>query len=295
MIARTIHGSGDRRAKPFVAVNCGALPDNLVESILFGHEKGAFTGATERHAGKFVEADGGTLFLDEIGELPLMAQVKLLRALQQGEIEPVGGKKNVKVDVRIISATNRNLIADVKAGRFREDLFYRLHVFPLSVPPLRSRKEDIAELARHFIARFAAEEGKRVSGVSAEALTLLVSHEWPGNVRQLENAIFRAVVLAESETLGINEFPQIAAQRDDSTAIVPDAPQLTMSPSALPLLNLDGDVRPLDDIERETIRFAIAHYRGQMSEVARRLRIGRSTLYRKLESLGLEDENVNAG
>ena len=161
------------------------------------------------------------------------------------------------------------------------------------MPPLRSRKEDIAELARHFIARFAAEEGKRVSGVSAEALSLLVSHEWPGNVRQLENAIFRAVVLAEGETLGINEFPQIAAQRDDNTAIVPDAPQLTMSPSALPLLNLDGDVRPLDDIERETIRFAIAHYRGQMSEVARRLRIGRSTLYRKLESLGL-DENVNA-
>ncbi len=196
--------------------------------------------------------------------------------------------------MRIISATNRNLMADVKTGRFREDLFYRLHVFPLSVPPLRSRKEDIAELARHFIARFAAEEGKRLSGVSAEALTMLVSHEWPGNVRQLENAIFRAVVLAEGETLGINEFPQIAAQRDDSTAIVPDAPQLTMSPSALPLLNLDGDVRPLDDIERETIRFAIAHYRGQMSEVARRLRIGRSTLYRKLESLGLENENVNA-
>jgi DNA-binding NtrC family response regulator len=295
MIARAIHGSGDRRAKPFVAVNCGALPDNLVESILFGHEKGAFTGATEKHAGKFAEADGGTLFLDEIGELPLMAQVKLLRALQQGEIEPVGGKKNVKVNVRIISATNRNLVADVKTGRFREDLFYRLHVFPLSVPPLRSRKEDIAELARHFIARFGAEEGKRVSGVSAEALTMLVSHEWPGNVRQLENAIFRAVVLAEGETLGINEFPQITAQRDDSTAIVPDIPQLTMSPSALPLLKLDGDVRPLDDIEREVIRFAIAHYRGQMSEVARRLRIGRSTLYRKLESLGLEDENVSAG
>jgi DNA-binding NtrC family response regulator len=215
--------------------------------------------------------------------------------LQQGEIEPVGGKKNLKVNVRIISATNRNLMADVKAGRFREDLFYRLHVFPLSVPPLRARKEDIAELARHFIARFAAEEGKRISGVSAEALTMFVSHEWPGNVRQLENAIFRGVVLAEGETLGINEFPQIAVQRDDSTAIVPDAPQLTMSPSALPLLNLEGDVRPLDDIEHEVIRFAIAHYRGQMSEVARRLRIGRSTLYRKLESLGLADENVNAG
>ena len=212
LIARAIHGSGDRRAKPFVAVNCGAMPENLVESILFGHEKGAFTGATEKHTGKFVEADGGTLFLDEVGELPPAAQVKLLRALQEGEVEPVGGRKTVKVDVRIISATNRDLIADVKAGRFREDLFYRLHVFPISVPPLRQRREDIPELARHFLARFAAEEGKRVRGISAEALALLAAYRWPGNVRQLENAIFRAVVLADGEQIGIDEFPQIAAQ-----------------------------------------------------------------------------------
>ena len=163
LIARAIHGSGERRAKPFVAVNCGAIPDNLVELILFGHEKGAFTGATERHTGKFVEAKGGTLFLDEVGELPLAAQVKLLRAIQEGEVEPVGARKPVKVDVRIISATNRDLIADVKDGRFREDLFYRLHVFPITVPPLRERPEDIPELARHFLARFAAEEGKRVA------------------------------------------------------------------------------------------------------------------------------------
>ncbi len=163
LIARAIHGSGERRAKPFVAVNCGAIPDNLVESLLFGHEKGAFTGATERHAGKFVEASGGTLFLDEVGELPPAAQVKLLRAIQEGEVEPVGARKPVKVDVRIISATNRDLIADVKDGRFREDLFYRLHVFPITVPPLRERPEDIPELTRHFLARFAAEEGKRIS------------------------------------------------------------------------------------------------------------------------------------
>jgi len=151
LIARAIHGTGERRARPFVAVNCGAIPDNLVESILFGHEKGAFTGATERHTGKFVEATGGTLFLDEVGELPPAAQVKLLRAIQENEVEPVGARKPVKVDVRIMSATNRDLIADVKQGRFREDLFYRLHVFPIGVPALAERPEDIPELVRHFL------------------------------------------------------------------------------------------------------------------------------------------------
>src|SRR5205807_1917866 len=198
----------ERRTKPFVAVNCGAIPDNLVESLLFGHEKGAFTGATERHAGKFVEASGGTLFLDEVGELPAAAQVKLLRAIQENEVEPVGARKPVKVDVRLISATNRDLVGDVKNGRFREDLFYRLHVFPIAVPPLAQRPEDIPELTRHFLVRFAAEEGKRVTHMSAEALALLRTHPWPGNVRQLENAVFRAVVLAERDTIWVDEFPQ---------------------------------------------------------------------------------------
>jgi len=314
LVARAIHGSGTRRAKPFVAVNCGALPENLVESILFGHEKGAFTGATEKHPGKFVEADGGTLFLDEVGELPGPAQVKLLRALQEGEVEPVGGRKSVKVDVRIVSATNRDLIADVKAGRFREDLFYRLHVFPISVPPLRTRRDDIPELARHFLTRIAAEEGKRVRGISAQAMALLSAYRWPGNVRQLENAVFRAVVLTDGDEIGVDEFPQIASQvSSDALAVQPliepspamvaswpepdhptvrDASPLTAAHS-LPLTDPQGDVRPLDDIERDTIRFAISHYRGQMSEVARRLRIGRSTLYRKLEGLGL-DEDISA-
>src|SRR4051812_41028892 len=200
LIARAIHGSSERRAKPFVAVNCGAIPENLVESILFGHEKGAFTGATERHVGKFAEADGGVLFLDEVGELPPAAQVKLLRAIQENEIEPVGGRKPIKIDVRLISATNRNLMADAKSGRFREDLFYRLHVFPITVPPLRERTEDIPDLVRHFLARFGAEEGKRIQFVSAEAIALLRSHFWPGNVRQLENTVFRAVVLAEGDS-----------------------------------------------------------------------------------------------
>jgi DNA-binding NtrC family response regulator len=315
LIARAIHGSGERRAKPFVAVNCGAIPENLVESVLFGHEKGAFTGAAERHAGKFVEASGGTLFLDEIGELPIAAQVKLLRAVQEAEVDPVGSKKAVKVDVRIISATNRDLMADVRAGRFREDLYYRLCVFPIAVPPLRERAEDIPHLIRHFLLRFAAEEGKRVRGVSAQALATLMAFSWPGNVRQLENAIFRAVVLAEEDEIGIAEFPQLAALSLDpnatETPLVPyldadarasslgDAPPLMLDshgpyahPSGtpvgtLPLLDAAGEVLPLEKVEAAAIRFAITHYRGQMSEVARKLRIGRSTLYRKIDHLGL--------
>ncbi|RDV03377.1 sigma-54-dependent transcriptional regulator [Undibacter mobilis] len=319
LMARAIHGSGERRAKPFVAVNCGALPEHLIESILFGHEKGAFTGATEKHTGKFVEADGGTLFLDEVGELPLAAQVKLLRALQESEVEPVGSRKTVKVNVRIISATNRDLIAEVKAGRFREDLFYRLHVFPITIPPLRQRPEDIETLARHFVTRIAAEQGKRIRGLDAATLHALAAHRWPGNVRQLENAVYRAVVMADSDTIGIAEFPQLATTNGDAMVNVGIAPatapsfdhdavyvdgsislqerMLRLNPSAMsqtqPVLSLTddrNDVKPLEDIEREVIRFAIEHYRGQMSEVARRLKIGRSTLYRKLETLQMHDE-----
>jgi DNA-binding NtrC family response regulator len=327
MIARAIHGSGERRAKPFVALNCGAIPENLVESILFGHEKGAFTGATERHTGKFAEAAGGTLFLDEVGELPLPAQVKLLRAIQEGEVEPVGARKPIKVDVRLISATNRNLASDVKDGRFREDLFYRLHVFPITVPPLREHREDIPDLIRHFLARFCAEEGKRIHFVSAEALALLQNHSWPGNVRQLENAVFRAVVLAEADHVGIEEFPQVAARtlgympspssQGDAPSDADAAPRITGEmvslaaadaawvtavPSAvpapgpvLPLLAPSGDIRTLEALEADVIRFAINHYHGQMSEVARRLRIGRSTLYRKLDNLGLDGERPGSG
>jgi DNA-binding NtrC family response regulator len=317
LIARAIHGSSERRSKPFVAVNCGAMPENLIESILFGHEKGSFTGATERHIGKFVEASGGTLLLDEVGELPPAAQVKLLRAIQEGEVEPVGARKPVKVDVRIVSATNRDLIADVKQGRFREDLFYRLHVFPITVPPLRERPADIPALVRHFLARFAAEEGKRIRVVASEALRLLSTFPWPGNIRQLENAMFRAVVLAEGDSIGVGEFPQISAQLSaviagpvqaevedaladyrtetaHASAPSPTQPMMPLMPplDALPLLDADGDVRPLEEIEAELVRYAISHYRGQMSEVARRLQIGRSTLYRKLEALGLNTGNA---
>ena len=316
LMARAIRGAGIRGNKPFVAVNCGAIPANLVESILFGHEKGAFTGATERTPGKFVEADGGTLFLDEIGELPADAQVKLLRALQDGEVDPVGGRKPVKVDFRLISATNRDLLELVRAGKFREDLFYRLHIFPITVPPLRDRMEDLPDLVRRFVARFAAEEGKRVRAVSAEAMRMLAAYRWPGNVRQLENAVFRAVVLAETDEIGVREFPQIATQVPGYEAYaVPAAPAPRPSPEphpeplvvvtdspatvpgaangpptdALPLIGTDGHVRPMETVEADTIRFAIDRYRGRMTEVARRLKIGRSTLYRKLKDLGLDE------
>lgn len=307
LIARAIHGSSERASKPFVTVNCGAIPDNLVESILFGHEKGAFTGATERHAGKFVEANGGTLFLDEVGELPLAAQVKLLRALQQSEVEAVGGRKPVKVDVRIISATNRNLLNHVKAGHFREDLFYRLHVLPLTIPPLRARREDIPHLLRHFLARFSAEENRAIARVSAGAMAHLTQADWPGNVRQLENSVYRAVVLSDGDELRAEDFPHVAFSETANTGALPLAEPLTLAPpvpvaghdipiapvqaafmtshGSLQMLDGTDEMRPLEELESEIIRFAIAHYRGQMSEVARRLKIGRSTLYRKLEEM----------
>src|SRR5438270_1078876 len=236
LFARAIHGSSERKSKPFVAVNCGAIPDNLVESILFGHEKGAFTGATERHMGKFVEASGGTLFLDEVGELPLAAQVKLLRALQEGTVEAVGGRKPVKVDVRIISATNRKLLDLVKNGQFREDLFYRLHVLPLTIPPLRLRREDIPHLLRHFLARFCAEENRPVTGISGEAMARLAQLDWPGNIRQLENAVYRAVVISEREQLQLADFPQAAAQPSVPPSDGGHAEALIVTPALLPAM-----------------------------------------------------------
>ncbi|MBV8104038.1 MAG: sigma-54-dependent Fis family transcriptional regulator [Hyphomicrobiales bacterium] len=309
LMARAIQGSSERRGKPFVTVNCGALPETLVESILFGHEKGSFTGATEKHVGKFVEANGGTLFLDEIGELTLEAQVKLLRALQDGEIDPVGARRSVRVDFRLVSATNQNLIELVKAGRFREDLFYRLNVFPISIPPLRARACDVPDLAVRFLARFCAEEGKRIRGISPEALALLSAYDWPGNVRQLENAVFRAVVLADGDELTTAEFPQIAAQVEGYEVLIPRAPPPvaadpaaspglpataieTRDPHALRLINDSGDVRKLEEIEAESIRFALAHYRGQMSQAARKLGIGRSTLYRKMKESGIPEDMI---
>ena len=302
VIARAVHGASDRSGKPFVAVNCGALPENLVESILFGHEKGSFTGASDKHLGKFQEASGGTLFLDEIGELPLDMQVKLLRALQEGEIDPVGAKRPVRVDVRILSATNRDLARQVAEGRFREDLYYRLNVFPIEAPSLRERREDIPALVSHFISRFNVEEGRRVTGASAETLALLTAFDWPGNVRQLENAVYRAIVLADAPYLQPYDFPAISGMQappPEATAsaamtALPSAPTVQQLMDTLPtdspvrILDERGHLRTLEDIERDLIQLAIEIYAGHMSEVARRLGIGRSTLYRKVREQGLE-------
>ncbi|MBE7183887.1 MAG: sigma-54-dependent Fis family transcriptional regulator [Methylobacterium mesophilicum] len=304
VMARAIQAASRRANRPFVTVNCGAIPDNLVESILFGHEKGAFTGATERHTGKFVEAHGGTLFLDEIGDLPADVQVKLLRAVQEGEVDPVGGKSTVKVDIRLISATHRDLARRVREGRFREDLYYRLHVFPIALPALRERRGDVPALAARFIARAAhAMNSNRALALSPEASTLLEAYDWPGNIRQLENAISRAVVLAEGDRLTEAEFPQIRAQvsgalEHEVAALEPSgattngvsAPDPVMAlRGTLHALDNDGHVRGLAAVELDMIRLAIDHYGGQMSEVARRLGIGRSTLYRKLKEYGLDE------
>ena len=247
------------------------------------------------------------MFLDEIGELRLDMQVKLLRALQEGEIDPVGAKRPVKVDVRIISATNRDLAELTAEGRFREDLYYRLNVFPVLIPPLRDRRDDVPALAEYFVARFAAEENKQVAGFTPDALELLNSYSWPGNVRQLENTIFRAVVLCDTDALDVVDFPQIASAMGVVPREVPQlqtgAPANENSPArgivpaqlrgALPYtigaVDAAGHMRKLEELESEIIRMAIGRYTGRMSEVARRLGIGRSTLYRKLKDLGLAE------
>ncbi|RDE04824.1 sigma-54-dependent transcriptional regulator [Sphingomonas aracearum] len=287
VVAEAVHAASPRAKKPMVTVNCGALPPNLIESELFGHEKGAFTGAFERKIGRFQEADGGTLFLDEIGEMPLEAQVKLLRVLQNGDIQPLGARHAREVDVRVIAATNKRLAEEVEAGRFREDLFYRLNVVQVTIPPLRERIGDIPALARHLLARIAQQPGLRPLGITDEALTLLSRYDWPGNVRQLQNALFRAAVLCEANALTVADFPQIAALGAGRNAA--PAPAGMATSGGVTLFRPDGNLRPLDEIEADVIRLAIGHYRGRMTEVARRLGIGRSTLYRKLGELGIDN------
>lgn len=288
-IARAIHGSGDRKSRPFVALPCGMT-------------------ASDEIAAGMLQARGGTLFLKEIGDLSADAQAALLRVLQEGEIEPAGGRRPVRADFRLMAATRRDLIALVKQGLFREELFYRLNVFPIRMPPLRERPEDIPELVQQFVTRFAAEEGKRGLHVTPESLNLLVTHAWPGNIRQMENAVFRATALAEGTMLTPAEFPRIAgpdaapfpasATPDPSFPVPFDlVPPIAAMPSMLAPQDADsiravdagGDIRPLVEIEAEAIRLALARYRGRMATVARKLGIGRSTLYRKLKELGIAE------
>jgi DNA-binding NtrC family response regulator len=298
VIAQAIHSSSPRGKKPLITVNCGAVPANLIDSVLFGHEKGAFAGAFDRHIGSFEDADGGTIFLDEVGELPLDTQVKLLRALEAGEIQRVGGWATLNVDVRVIAAANVRLTDEIAAGRFREDLYYRLNVVHVAIPPLRDRADDIAALARHLLARIAEQPGMRRLSITDDALAVLMRYGWPGNVRQLHNALFRAAVLCEGNALTAADFPQIAQESvlsrraDDhhARALAGASQSAAMSSGAgVTLFGHDGNMRPLEEIEADVIRLAIGHYRGRMTEVARRLGIGRSTLYRKLTELGIDN------
>jgi DNA-binding NtrC family response regulator len=278
VFAHAIHLESKRAKQPFVSVNCGALPENLVESTLFGHEKGAFTGATSKSLGKCREADGGVLFLDEVGELKPDAQVKLLRMLQQGEIEPVGAGKPVKVDVRVISATNRSLEQMVSRGQFREDLYYRLHGLPLHIPSLRERRKDIPELAAHLLTRIAYAEQKGKMTFSDSALTWLSSYGWPGNVRELQHMLSRAVLLCESDVIDSADLSHWAKDK-----LSRPAQQIRGSvSSSINLEGADGQLKTLEELEQEIFEAALMRYDAHIGRAAAALGIGQSTLYKRM-------------
>ncbi len=278
ILARAIHGESTRHEHPFVAINCGAIPEQLIESTLFGHEKGAFTGAVTKAIGKFREAEGGTIFLDEVGELPADAQVKLLRVLQEKEVEPVGAGQTLPVDVRIIAATHRDLSADVKAGRFREDLFFRLNVLQIHMPALRDRAQDIPALAYHFIRRFAAQEKRLLRRISDTAMTHLQQQPWTGNVRELENKIHRAMVLSDHPELQIDDFSSSSLSGSSGSMHSPDSKRSSL------FLTHNQKLKTLEAIEIEVIRHAIDYCGGNVSRAADELGVAKSTLYRKLET-----------
>ena len=273
VMARAVHAQSGRRSEPFVAVNCGAIPDTLLESELFGHSRGAFTGADRAQRGLFVEADGGSVFLDEIGEMPLGLQVKLLRVLQEEEVRPLGEPKSRPIDVRVIAATARDLEAEVAAGNFREDLFYRLNVLRIHVPPLRDRRKDIPLLADHFLAHFSATLGKPLSGITGEALERLVAFHWPGNVREFENVIERAVILARGDRITLAELP--------SNVVTPELAPGEAAPGDLSLR------RARKALEADLIRRALQATDGNRTHAARLLEISHRSLLYKIKEYGI--------
>jgi len=275
LLARSIHYSSPRKDKPFVVLNCAALSEGVLESELFGHEKGAFSGALDTRKGRFERADQGTLFIDEVAEMSLAAQVKLLRVIQEHEFERVGGNKTISVDVRIVAATNKTLEEQVKEGRFREDLYYRLNVVNINVPPLRSRREDIEPLSRFFLDKYAGETGKKITDLSPRALSCLLAHDWPGNVRELQNAIERAVVLSKGSVLTPRDFPQ-GLQGDDQICL-----QIPEKGGSLTEI--------LEDLERQLIIQTLQREDGSQTRAAETLGIKRTTLRYKMEKYRMID------
>ena len=275
LLARSIHYNSPRKEKPFVVLNCAALSEGVLESELFGHEKGAFSGALDQRKGRFERADQGTLFIDEVAEMTLSAQVKLLRVIQEHEFERVGGNKTISVDVRIVAATNKILEDEVKHGRFREDLYYRLNVVNIHVPPLRSRREDIEPLTRHFLSKYAGETGKKISDIAPRAISCLLAHDWPGNVRELQNVIERAVVLSKGTVLTPRDFPQ-NLQGDDQICL-----QLPETGGSL------TDI--LEDLERQLIVQTLQREKGSQTKAAETLGIKRTTLRYKMEKYRMID------
>ncbi|MGH1377957.1 MAG: sigma-54-dependent transcriptional regulator [Alphaproteobacteria bacterium] len=275
VFARAIHGESSRSGKPFVAINCGAIPDNLVESTLFGHEKGAFTGAVNQSLGRFREAEGGTIFLDEIGELPLTAQVKLLRVLQEKEVRAVGSDKPVPINVRIISATNRNLETDVSNGLFREDLYFRLNVLPITLPTLRERKDDIPLFIHHFIDQFSFTEGLPIKNITTEVQKELSQWKWSGNVRELENTIHRAMVLCDGDALRTDDFKSLSAH-------APSNECNDVKDYNLNLFKSDGKMKTINQIEKDIMKFSMEYHNNNITQAARSIGMAKSTFYRKL-------------
>ncbi len=285
LVAKAIHFNGSRRNQPFIAINCGAIPSELLESELFGHVRGAFTGAVADKPGKFELANGGTVFLDEIGTMPAPLQMKLLRVLQEQEIERVGGSRRIKLDVRVISATNADLEKDVREGRFREDLYYRLNVIPIQLPPLRERREDIPLLVRHFLQKTCREMGRPLMSVTPKAMQALENHDWPGNVRELENVIERTVALTDGEQIDHPDLPQAIAGKaslDPAT----DTPSLRLPDAGIDMPAF------IADIERRLIRDALERADGIKARAAALLGINRTTLVEKIKRLGLEEKSA---